>query len=82
MSKSYCTWITHEYPTDYIVKKTEPYYPVNDDLNNQIYEKYKILTNSEKKIIFGGRLAEYKYYDMTDVIESAFKLIKKELKNE
>jgi UDP-galactopyranose mutase len=50
-------------------------YPVNDKLNNKRYTQYKILADKEKNIIFGGRLAEYKYYDMHQVIESALNLI-------
>ena len=52
---------------------SEPFYPVNDDKNNLLYQKYKALADNEKKVIFGGRLAEYKYYDMDDVIEKAIK---------
>lgn len=65
------TWITHEYPTEYKAKETEPYYPVNDIENNTKYQQYKYLATQEKNIMFGGRLAEYKYYDMHQVIESA-----------
>ena len=49
----------------------EPYYPVNDERNNILYQRYKELADKEKKVIFGGRLAEYKYYDMAPVIEKA-----------
>jgi UDP-galactopyranose mutase len=70
------TWITEEYPTKYIINKTEPMYPVNDEINNKKYLQYKNLADQEKNIIFGGRLAEYKYYDMHQVIESALKFIK------
>jgi UDP-galactopyranose mutase len=69
------TWITYETPIEYDSKKTEPYYPVNDDKNNSTYLNYKSLSNNEKKVIFGGRLAEYKYYDMHNIIESALNLI-------
>jgi UDP-galactopyranose mutase len=70
------TWITYEYPKKYIVNKTDPYYPVNDITNNEIYKKYKILSEQIKdKVLFGGRLAEYKYYDMDDVIESSFNFL-------
>jgi len=72
------TWITYEYPTEYKADLTEPMYPVNDDVNNIKYQKYKELAVQEKNIIFGGRLAEYKYYDMHQVIESALNFIKKE----
>jgi UDP-galactopyranose mutase len=56
---------------------SEPYYPVNNEKNNALYEKYKKLAEKEKKVIFGGRLAEYKYYDMDKVIESALKQVEK-----
>ena len=52
----------------------EPYYPVNDDANNQLYGKYAALAKAEKHVIFGGRLAEYKYYDMAPIMERAFAL--------
>jgi UDP-galactopyranose mutase len=51
-------------------------YPVNDLENNTKYQKYKELANKEENIIFGGRLAEYKYYDMHQVIESALSMVK------
>jgi len=70
------TWITHEYPTDYKSTETEPMYPVNDQINNSKYFQYKNLADNEENIIFGGRLAEYKYYDMHQVIESALNFIK------
>ena len=73
------TWITHEYPTEYKADKTEPMYPVNDTENNSMYKLYKCLADQEKNIIFGGRLAEYKYYDMHQVIESALNFIKNKL---
>jgi UDP-galactopyranose mutase len=69
------TWITFEYPTEYKAESTEPMYPVNDLENNLKYQKYKELADQEKNIIFGGRLAEYKYYDMHQVIESALNKI-------
>lgn len=58
----------------------EPYYPVNDEKNGAVYSKYKALADKERKTIFGGRLGEYKYYDMDAVIASALKLSHKELK--
>ena len=54
-----------------VTEGSEPYYPVNDVTNEDLYKKYKELACKEKKVIFGGRLAEYKYYDMDKVIESA-----------
>ena len=71
------TVITKEYPVRWN-KGDEPYYPINDNRNNQIYVKYKNLADKEKKFIFGGRLAEYKYYDMHNVIEKALSVVKKE----
>jgi UDP-galactopyranose mutase len=79
-SKSDITWITIEYPKDY-EKGDVPYYPINDDNNNTMYEKYKELSK-ESNVIFGGRLSEYKYYDMHQIIGSAISKVKKELKNE
>jgi UDP-galactopyranose mutase len=69
------TWVTWEYPTEYVVGKTEPYYPVNDLDNNEKYEMYKLETEKLDNIFFGGRLAEYKYYDMHQVIESALNFV-------
>lgn len=54
----------------------EPYYPVNDSRNSELYQKYKYLAAQEPNVIFGGRLAEYKYYDMAPTIESVFKHFK------
>lgn len=53
---------------------SEPYYPVNDDRNRELYARYKMLADMQEKVIFGGRLAEYKYYDMHQVIASALDL--------
>ena len=64
------TVISKEYSTEW-KEGMEPYYPVNDEKNNQLYSKYKKLADQETNVIFGGRLAEYKYYDMAPVIESA-----------
>jgi UDP-galactopyranose mutase len=75
------TYITFEYPTEYKADSTEPYYPVNDEENNQKYLQYKNLADKEKNIIFGGRLAEYKYYDMHQVIESALNKVKEIYEN-
>ena len=51
----------------------EPYYPVNDERNNELAEAYRAMASQEKNVIFGGRLAEYRYYDMAPVIEQAFR---------
>ena len=72
------TVITYEYPADY-KKGMEKYYTVNDEKNNKLAEEYKKLTTQEENVIFGGRLAEYKYYDMDDVIKSATKKIEEEI---
>lgn len=57
----------------------EPYYPINNERNNELYKKYEALSSKDKHIIFGGRLGQYKYYDMDKVIESALNCVKKEL---
>jgi UDP-galactopyranose mutase len=69
------TVITKEYPHEYS-KDKESYYPINDDKNQKIYNKYEELSKLETNIIFGGRLAEYKYYDMDKVFTSALNKIK------
>lgn len=73
------TVITREYPAKW-EKGDEPYYPINNEKNNTMYNKYKELADNETNVIFGGRLAEYKYYDMHNVIEQALKCVKEELK--
>lgn len=73
------TIITKEYPAKW-KKGDEPYYPINNDENNGLYQRYKELADKEENIIFGGRLAEYKYYDMHQVIERALGVVKKEFK--
>lgn len=75
------TVITREYPATW-QKGDEPYYPINDDLNNDIYAKYKVLADQEENVIFGGRLAQYKYYDMHHVIEQALTCVKSEFNGE
>lgn len=67
------TIISKEYSTEW-KDGMEPYYPVNDEKNNKLYAKYKALADSEKNVIFGGRLAEYKYYDMAPIIEKVLKI--------
>lgn len=74
LNNSSQTIITKEYPVDYSTTN-EPYYPINDELNTKIYSQYKQLINRlPKKYIFGGRLAEYKYYDMHQAIGSALSI--------
>ena len=72
------TVISREYSSEWKVGD-EPYYPVNDEKNGLLYAQYKALAEKEGKVIFGGRLGEYKYYDMDKVIESALALCDKEL---
>lgn len=71
------TVITREYPRKW-EKGDEPYYPINDDINNNLYKKYKALANKEKKVIFGGRLGMYQYLDMHNVIKEALLCVKRE----
>lgn len=71
------TVITKEYPDEWDNSKT-PYYPVNSENNNLIYKKYKNLAENEKNIIFGGRLAEYRYYDMHQIIAAALLAVEKQ----
>ena len=70
------TVVSEEYSTEY---KTgmEPYYPVNDDRNNSLADQYRTLALQETDVIFGGRLAEYKYYDMAPIIEKAMQIARK-----
>ncbi|MBQ7836414.1 MAG: UDP-galactopyranose mutase [Clostridia bacterium] len=71
------TVITKEYPTAW-KKGDEPYYPMNDEKNNALYQKYKELGDKEDKVIFGGRLGMYKYFDMHHVVHEALVLAEKE----
>ena len=71
------TVITREYPATW-KKGDEPYYPMNDEKNNYLYEKYKALADKENKVIFGGRLGMYKYYDMHHIISEALDMVGKE----
>ncbi len=72
------TIISREYSTEW-KPGIEPYYPINDEKNNGLYEQYKALAAQEEKVIFGGRLGHYKYYDMDKVIAAALELVKTEL---
>lgn len=71
------TVITREYPATWKIGD-EPYYPMNDEKNNYLYEKYKALADKENKVIFGGRLGMYKYYDMHHIISEALEMVGKE----
>lgn len=67
------TIISREYSSEW-KPGDEPYYPVNDEKNSNLYEGYRKLSVSDSKVIFGGRLVEYKYYDMDKTIESVLKV--------
>ena len=66
------TVISKEYSTEW-QDGMEPYYPVNDEKNNKLYSQYKVLADNEANVIFGGRLSEYKYYDMHNIVEKVLK---------
>lgn len=70
------TIISREYSTEW-EPGMEPYYPVNNERNNELFEKYKALADKEEKVIFGGRLGNYKYYDMDKVIIAALEAVEK-----
>ena len=72
------TVISREY-SDKWTKEKEPYYPINNEKNNDLYKKYKQLGDKDESVIFGGRLGQYKYYDMDKVIEEALDCVKREL---
>ena len=72
------SYVTKEYPADWKLGE-EAYYPINNEVNQDLYAKYALKAKAEKSVIFGGRLAEYVYYDMDKVIASALKLVKNEL---
>jgi UDP-galactopyranose mutase len=69
------TVVSREYSTEW-KPGMEPYYPVNDEINSSLYRQYQELAQQEQDVIFGGRLAEYKYYDMDKVIERALSIAK------
>ncbi len=71
------TIISREYSSEW-EKGSEPYYPINNEKNNQLYEKYKKLSEEDNNIIFGGRLGQYKYYDMDKVVDAALGLCRLE----
>lgn len=74
------TVISREYSSEWN-KGDEPYYPVNDEKNNALYQQYKALADQEQKVVFGGRLGGYKYYDMDKVIAAALELCRQEFKD-
>ena len=67
------TVISREYSTEWN-DGMEPYYPINDERNNALYRRYKALADAEQRVIFGGRLAEYRYYDMAPIVERVLKM--------
>lgn len=71
------TVITREYPAEWH-RGDDPYYPINDDKNTALYEKYAALAAKEQRVLFGGRLGQYKYYDMDKVIRAALDLVQSE----
>jgi UDP-galactopyranose mutase len=75
------TYVTREYPVEW-AEGSEPYYPVNDEKNQHVYRQYQQLSQRESNVYFGGRLAEYKYYDMDKTICSALDLVRREFKEE
>lgn len=75
------TVISREYSSEW-KPGDDPYYPVNDEKNGELYQKYKKLAETESNVTFGGRLGEYKYYDMDAVIDSALKLVKRLIKRQ
>lgn len=77
-SESEKTIISREYSSEWKLGD-EPYYPINNDKNNELYKKYEELASAQTNVIFGGRLGTYKYYDMDKVIASALEIAKKEL---
>lgn len=72
------TFITREYPASW-QPGDEPYYPINDERNTELYERYVALAREEGDVVFAGRLGGYKYYDMDKAIDAAFDLVETEL---
>ncbi|MCM1568377.1 MAG: UDP-galactopyranose mutase [Roseburia sp.] len=72
------TIITREYPADW-KRGDEPYYPVNDEKNNALFERYQKMAQQERNVLFGGRLGQYRYYDMDKVVAAALDMVSREL---
>ena len=72
------TVISREYPVEWR-RGDEPYYPVNDAKNTRLYEQYRALAEGEEKVVFGGRLGQYRYFDMDDTVSAALQTVKAEL---
>ena len=71
--------ISREYSAEWS-RGVEPYYPINNDRNNELFAKYADLMKTRPDVIFGGRLGQYRYYDMDKVIRAALDMVKEELK--
>jgi UDP-galactopyranose mutase len=80
-TKSDKTTILKEYPKEYLKGKNTPYYPIFTDENQKKYNRYLEYSKQWKNLILLGRLAEYKYYDMDDMVERALKVFEKEIRN-
>lgn len=78
-TESPVTWVSREYSVDY-KEAGEPYYPINDKTNMELYAKYRKMADSDDKLILGGRLAQYAYFDMDKTIRAALELVEKEKK--
>jgi UDP-galactopyranose mutase len=72
------TVVTKEYPAEW-KRGDEPYYPMNDDRNNELYARYKALADRENNVVFGGRLGMYRYFDMNNIVDEALKCAAREL---
>jgi len=72
------TVITKEYPANW-QKGNEPYYPINDERNEKLYQEYRKLAEKEENVLFGGRLGQYRYYDMDKVLEAALQMARQQL---
>lgn len=72
------TVVTHEYPAEW-KKGDEPYYPVNDEKNDRLFARYQALAAQEENVVFGGRLGQYRYFDMDDTVAAALALVRAEL---
>ena len=69
--------ISREYPLEW-KQGDEPYYPINDERNNTLYQQYQQLAQQQQNVIFGGRLGDYKYYDMDKTIKAALNAVRDE----
>ena len=72
------TVVTREYPASW-KRGEESYYPINNERNNALFAEYEKLAAAEKKVLFGGRLGQYRYYDMDDTVEAALNMVKEHM---